>query len=104
MACGSKGTSALTEDSWGVTAGSAAGTAGIGAGIEMGLAGMGCGLCIRAGNGGGGGGGGLFSSKSILLEGTAGTACSLAKSILKLGDTMVGLAGAGMNLSFSASE
>ena len=117
MAWGSKGRSALTTagtaDSWGITAGAGTGdgwgitagggTAGIGAGIEMGLV-MGCGFCILAGNGGGGGGG-LFSSISILLDGTAGTCCSLAKSIsiLKLGDTMLGLTGAGMNLSCSAS-
>ena len=76
----------------------------MGAGIEMVLV-IGCGFCILAGNGGGGRGG-LLCSISILLEGRAGSWSSLLPksiSILKLGDTMEGLIGAGMNLSFSAS-
>ena len=99
------GVTAGTAENWGVTAGSwgvTAGTAGTGSGIEMEFA-TGCGLCILAGNVGIGRG--LICSTSILLDARAGAGCSLAKSmsILKLGDTMVGLTRAGMNLSFSAS-
>merc|ERR1719411_1156177 len=108
MAWGRSGRSALTIAGTADNSGVISGTAGTGAGIEMGLL-MGCGLCILAGNGWGGGGGGevgLFSSISILLEGRAGTEGSLATksiSILKLGDTLLGLTGAGMNLSCSPS-
>ena len=70
---------------------------------RMGFA-KGCGFGILAGKERGGRG--LFCSTSILLDSIAGAGCSLAKSIisiLKLGDAMLGLTGAGMNLSFSAS-